>query len=121
MLAAIKRKQKVLQENLKSKDLEIKALKKSNADLEDKQKDKQFDIKAALALKDIEIDELEETNVKLQEKLKSKDFEIKDLKKRVITHFKKKRKKLHISTSNQTGIEIFHIKSPIMHPDVQVP
>jgi len=88
MLAAIKRKQKVLQENLKSKDLEIKALKKSNADLEDKQKDKQFDIKAALALKDIEIDELRETTAKwvgLQEKLKSKDCEIKDLKKSIVS------------------------------------
>ena len=60
----MKRIQKVLQENLKLKDAEIKALKKSNADLEDKQIDKQFDIKAALALKDIEIDELRETNVK---------------------------------------------------------
>ena len=82
-LSEMTRKQKVLQENLKSKDAEIKALKKSNADLEDKQIDKQLDIKAALALKDIEIDELRETNVKLQEKLKSKDFEIKDLKKSI--------------------------------------
>ena len=84
MLSEMTKKQKVLQKNLKSKDLEIKALKKSNADLEDKQIDKKFDIKAALALKDIEIDELRETNVKLQEKLKSKDFEIKDLKKSIV-------------------------------------
>jgi len=93
-LSEMKRIQKVLQENLKSKDAEIKskdaeikALKKSNADLEDKQIDKQFDIKAALALKDIEIDELRKTNAKwveLQEKLRSKDFEINDLKKSIV-------------------------------------
>ena len=77
-LSEMTRIQKVLQENLKSKNVEIKALKNSNADLEDKQAKNYI---AALALKDIEIDKLNEKNVKLQEKLKSKDFEIKDLKK----------------------------------------
>ena len=80
-LSEMTRIQKVLQENLKSKNVEIKALKNSNADLEDKQVKNYI---AALALKDIEIDELRETNVKLQEKLKSKDFEIKDLKKSIV-------------------------------------
>ena len=93
-LSEMTRIQKVLQENLKSKDAEIKALKKSNADLEDKQMEKQFDIKAAYAFKnieidelDIEIDELRKTNAKwvgLQEKLKSKDFEIEHLKKSIV-------------------------------------
>ena len=73
--------QKILQENLKSKNVEIKALKNSNADLEDKQVKNYI---AALALKNIEIGELSEKNVKLQEKLKSKDFEIKDLKKSIV-------------------------------------
>ena len=80
-LSEMTRIKKILQENLKSKNVEIKALKNSNADLEDKQVKNYI---AALALKDIEIDELKETNVKLQEKLKSKDFEIKDLKKSIV-------------------------------------
>ena len=80
-LSEMTRIQKILQENLKSKNVEIKALKNSNADLEDKQVKNYI---AALALKDIEIGELSEKNVKLQEKLKSKDFEIKDLKKSIV-------------------------------------
>ena len=80
-LSEMTRIKKILQENLKSKNVEIKALKNSNADLEDKQVKNYI---AALALKDIEIDELRDTNVKLQEKLKSKDFEIKDLKKSIV-------------------------------------